>query len=147
NLDLPYLKTYVPALNDPVFIVRQGTRAWVLSSLKANAAAGTPGTPPAVTPPQPVTPPASGTATFTPIGAATYRSGTRRTDTSDLYQGDWTGRGNNSGIWVYGGSPKATLSGRRAKAGRIWMKRGAGGAGAATAPALGAVADTTLPAN
>jgi hypothetical protein len=144
-LALPFVKGYVPSLNDPVLILRQGTRAWVIASLKAGVASGGAGPAPIVPPPQPDTGPQTGTATFTPTGAATYRSGTRRTDTSDLYQGDWTGRGNNTGAWVYGGAPKATLAGKKIAAARMWMRRGAGGSGAAVSPVLGTIAETALP--
>ena len=48
----------------------------------------------------------SGTDVCTPTWHGTYRSGSWRSDTSDLYQGDWTGRGINRGAAFYGRKPR-----------------------------------------
>lgn len=67
---------------------------------------------------------------FRPVQSASYRSGAKRTDTSDLYQGHWTsGNSNdNTGIWTYGAAWGALL-GKTVDVAKIKVKRGPVGTG------------------
>lgn len=92
---------------------------------------GAPSAPPSTAKPIPLRPTFSGS----------FRAGSWRTDTSDLYQGDWTGRGINSGGCWWGKLP-ASLS----AATLTLVRSSAAGSGAALAPTLTLLAGTSRPA-
>jgi hypothetical protein len=107
TLTLPLLRGYTPTINDQVLVALQGRRGFILGAL---------GTAP-VAPPAPsviVSPPAedptvakprTGSTVFKPTSSGSYRNGSWRGDTNDLYQGDWSGRGINTGAAFYGNGP------------------------------------------
>jgi hypothetical protein len=134
TLTFPYLRSYrisgsSPVAGDVVLVLRAGSAGWVLGAFGPQ-----PGSP---TPPKPVTPPSniSGTATFLPNYTGSYRAGAWRTDTSSLYQGDYTGRGINTGGAYYGFQAKG-LAGSTVGGVSVAITRGDGGAGSAQAPTL-----------
>lgn len=89
--------------------------------------------------------PTGSVETLTPIGSATWRAGTGgwRTDTSQLYSGDWTGKGINWGGAWYG----TGFRGRGTfAAGVAKLTRRAGGSGSAVTPTMLLLAESSRPA-
>jgi len=76
-----------------------------------------------------------GSDVFRPNSTGSYRNGSWRGDTPNLYQGDWSGRGVNTGAAFFGRSVKG-LRGVTVTRIRVRLKRLEGGAYAATAPTL-----------
>jgi hypothetical protein len=133
TLTFPLLRSYrisgsAPAVGDVVLVLRAGSAGWVLGAFGTQ-----PGAPVAPKPPDPPQGTA-GSNTFLPNFTGTYRGGWRG-DTSDLYQGDWTSRGINTGAGFYGFQAKG-LGNATANAVSVHITRGEGGTGAAQAPTL-----------
>lgn len=82
--------------------------------------------------PKPPKPPKTGTKTFQPTWAGSYRGGWR-SDTSSLFQGDWTGRGTNTGAAYYGNGPSSL---QQITGAYVLLYRGSGGSYAAQAPTM-----------
>jgi hypothetical protein len=140
-------EVYLPAaggaysVNDLVLVGRSAGSWWILTEV------GTAASPPAT--PDPVAPPDPDVYRLVSVAARsthTYRGGWR-TDTTDLYQGDWTGRGQNTGVAFYG----SALVGLKADAGAsgnrisVRVKRLEGGSYAAQAPTLWTVSQRVKP--
>lgn len=154
TLTVPRVRSYAsPAANDVVIVASSGAAAYCLGTLNA-----APVPPPDIPEPDDPTPPPAGgggttspkpppapttySKTFRPNYVGTYRDGWR-SDTSNAYQGDWTGRGVNWGSAYYGSGPGA-LSGT-AVGGTVRIKRLAGGANAAQRPTLRLLTNKTRP--
>lgn len=92
---------------------------------------------------QPKAPPVvTGSTPVTPVWTGTYRAGWR-SDTADLYQGDWTGRGVNVGAAYYG-SGFTTWGELRAVRVHLRRKPGAG-VNASQAPTMALLAGGRRP--
>lgn len=118
----PYIGGTDPAVGDVAVLIRSANRLWMLGTF----ATGTQVVPPPPDPGDPDKPPTEPTTTkitLQPKATGTARNGSVRPDTNQLYQGDWTGRGVNSGMAVYrakqlsGTVTRATLRIRRLDAG------------------------------
>lgn len=98
EIEAPYLGS-APSVGDVAALVRSGNRLWMIGvyGTTTYVPAETPGADEPVPPPEP----SITKATLRPTATGTARGGSVRGDTSQLYQGDWTGRGNNSGMAVY----------------------------------------------
>lgn len=129
-------------VGDTAVVVVQGGQAWVSGVLGPVP----PPPPPPPTPeeehnaPQPA-PPEPTTLPLRPSWSGTWRAGSWRGDTSDLYQGDLTGRGINTGGCWWGRLPSGMtdLS--------LQLVRAAGaGSGAAQSPTMALLAGTSRPA-
>lgn len=131
---VPRLRSYSPIVGDVVLMVRSGGALYCVGALNATPPPN-PDPPPTPRPPSAPARPTSRTRSFRPVSTGSFRSGSWRGDTSDLYQGDWTGRGQNFGAAHYGNGPSA-LRGTAVRA-RLHVRRlsGAGNA-AAVAPRM-----------
>lgn len=144
-------ETYLPtaggaySVGDLVLVGRFPKSPWWVLAPVGTAPTVAPDAPP----PPPVAPPPPDvyrTVSIVPRATYTYRS-SWRTDTHDLYQGDWTGRGRNTGVAFYGSAVKGLKADTAADGNRIVLryKRLEGGSFAATAPTFWTVAQSTKP--
>ena len=139
---VPFLGSYTPAVGDTVQLLWRETNPGQWTGL----ALGKTGSyvPPAPTPPKQTTASADVEVVEAPAapdlpnpyvinvaGAACWRGSGWRTDTSTLYQGDWTGRGDNTTFFFYGGR-FAALQGLTVTRADLRIHAGAGGPSAAT---------------
>lgn len=132
------------AVNDLVLVARSPTSWWVVAPVGS-----VPAPDPDAPPPPPVAPPAPDVYKSVTVAARsthTYRGGWRG-DTSDLYQGDWTGRGVNTGVAFYGSALAGLKADPAAGGNRITvrMKRLDGGSYGAVAPTLWTVSQRVKP--
>ena len=133
------------AVGDTAVVIQQGGQAWLVGVMGVEPPPASPVVPPpsedqdvVITPPAP--PPATPvTIQLRPTFSGSYRAGAWRGDTSDLYQGDYTGRGINTGGCWWGPLPSSILSAT------LRLERGDAGAGAATAPTLCLLAGVARP--
>jgi hypothetical protein len=98
-------KGLTPAVNDVLIVDKVGTSWFAIDAVDVTA-----GAPPSdsVTGPPPVV--QTGTLTVTPVETRSYRSGSVtgwRTDDDDVYQGQYGGWGNHTGVAFYGTKPRA----------------------------------------
>lgn len=132
-LKLHVLRGYTPTVGDEVLVILRRGQGYVLGAL------GTAPPAPRVTSPTDVAPPPTslqtGSTVFRPTSTGTYRGGSWRGDTRDLYQGDWTGRGVNRGAAFYGNGPRG-LRGVTVTRVRVTLKRLSGGSYAAQSPTV-----------
>lgn len=142
---VPVLRHVSLAVGDLAVVMVATGRAWVVGVLGESAPVGPPpeGTP---EPGQIVTVPGSAPAglmstPLRPTWSGSWRAGSWRPDTSDLYQGDWTGRGVQSGACWWGPLPDDLTAAKL----RLERLDGAG-SGAALAPTLTLLAGTSRPA-
>lgn len=141
---VPVLRHVTLGVGDTAVVQLADGRSWVQGVIGATApSAPTPDpggvdgapTPPALPPAQPVS------EALRPQWSGSWRDGAWRTDTSDLYQGDYTGRGINSGGCWWGRLPSGLLSAV------VTLVRNAGaGAGGALSPTMTLLAGTSRPA-
>lgn len=120
------------AVGDTAVVQVEGGQAWVIGVLGIAPPPAPETRPPDVAPPT-VPPTGPTSVTLRPSWSGSWRGGAWRSDTSDLYQGDYTGRGiNTGGCWwdLPAGVTSAVLT----------TVRGQGGAGAATAPTMALLA-------
>lgn len=100
RITVPYVGT-APSVGDVAVLLRSEGVLWLIGTYPK----GTVVPPPVPDPEEPdeTSPPTPTTTTvrLSPKATGTTRGGSVRPDTSDLYQGDWTGRGINSGMAVY----------------------------------------------
>ncbi len=120
------LRSYSPVVDDVVMVVRSGGSLYCVGALNPTPPPPDPDPEPAPKPDRPKPPPpppkpVTRTRSFGPIYTGSFRSGSWRGDTSDLYQGDWSGRGENFGGAFYGNGP-ASLRGAAVRA-RVHMLR------------------------
>lgn len=107
RLKVPYIgdlkNATMPDSGDVVILERTNGRL-VAIGISGGAPVVVPPVPepddPDTNPPPPK--PTTSTVSLKPKATGTARGGSVRPDTGDLYQGDWTGRGVNSGMAVYG---------------------------------------------
>lgn len=143
DVTLPVLAG-VYAVGDTVLVLREGPAGgYVLGRL------GQPAAPPPLppTPPAPVVPTAvERTAVVLPGWTGTYRGGSWR-DTAQVYQGDWSGHGWNTGAAYYGDQLYALGADLAAPASAtLTYRRGRGGVYAAQAPTFQLLAERSRPA-
>jgi hypothetical protein len=143
DVTLPVLAG-VYAVGDTVLVLREGPAGgYVLGRLGSPAVPPPP--PPA--PPAPVVPTAvERTAVVLPGWTGTYRNGSWR-DTAQLYQGDYTGHGRNTGAAHYGDQLVALGADPAAPAtATLTYRRTRGGVYAAQAPTFALLAERSRPA-
>lgn len=136
---VPVLRHVTLNVGDTAVVQQADGRSWVQGVIGATAPSAPtpdPGVPtPALPPAQPVS------EALRPQWSGSWRGGAWRTDTSDLYQGDYTGRGINSGACWWGRLPSGLLSAV------VTLVRNAGaGAGGALSPTMTLLAGTSRPA-
>jgi hypothetical protein len=135
-----------PAQNDLLLIDRAGMYWTAIARLGTAAVtpSGTSSTPPA---PNPTS--VTGTSVFGPVETRSYRTSVFvgwRTDTDDVYQGQYGGNGNHQGCAFYGSGPRS-LAGATVTAAVVQVRRkSAGGQAAAQGTTLYLVSQTTRPA-
>lgn len=142
---IPVMRHVSLAVNDVAVAMMAAGRFWVVGVLGESAPVGPPpeGTP---EPGQMVivpgsAPASSGSTPLRPTWSGSWRAGSWRPDTSDLYQGDYTGRGVQSGACWWGALPD-DLSAAKLRLERL----DGAGSGAALAPTLTLLAGTSRPA-
>jgi hypothetical protein len=118
---------------DPVVFLRIGA-IWAVVARLGSA-------PPVVQPDNPTPPPpkptvVTGTKTFTPVETRSRQGSKWRTDTDDVYQGQYGGNGNHVGCAFYGSGPRS-LAGATVTSATIKMRRANHGG-------ITAAQDTTL---
>lgn len=138
---LPFLSSYSPTVADTVQIMWMETTpgSWVGLVLGKTGTYTPPpptqtGTTPQEVPDQPtvqVSPDLPNPLIITPTAAAVWRGSGWRTDTSTLYQGDWTGRGDNATYMFYAGA-FARLKGLTVTSSDLYLHAGPGGPSGAT---------------
>lgn len=121
-----------------VIVLSSAGAAWVVGALGVAPAQDIPPEAVATAPSAPVESPTS--TPYRPKFSGTWR-GSWRPDTSDLYQGDWTGRGINRGAAWWG-----PLPGSMTEASLRLVRSAGAGPSAATSPTLVLLAGTTRPA-
>lgn len=130
-----------PSAGDVVVCARSAQRLWILAAHGATAPVPPPPDPDDPTDPtKPPPEPTETTVTLRPKATGTARGGSVRPDTADLYQGDWTGRGVNTGQAVYAAR---SLSGTVTRA-RLRIRRLDAGVYAKQAPTLRLMTQRTL---
>lgn len=126
---------------DDIVIIERTENLWVVTGRLFTAAAPNPsgnggGVPTGGT---------SGANPFAPVETRSYRSSGWRTDTTDIYQGQYGGWGNHTGCAFYGSGPRS-LAGSTVTAASIAVRRnGAGGITAPQATTLWLVTQSTRP--
>lgn len=98
---------------------------------------------PAVPPVNPGT--AAGRLVVSPVETRSYRNGAWRTDDTDVRQGQYGGNGNHTGCVFYGTAPRS-LAGATVTSATIQVRRGSGGAFAASATTMREVTQAFRPA-
>lgn len=141
RITVPYVGA-APAVGAVAVLVRSADRLWLLGT-HGTVTQPPPPDPDPEDPDRPTPPSSTTTTTLTPKATGTARNGSVRGDTRDLYQGDWTGRGINSGQAVYRAQQ---LSGTVTRA-RLRVKRLDAGVYAAVAPTLRLMTQSTLVGN
>lgn len=131
-----------PAAGDVLTLTRFGG-LWIATGRVYAAATSleNPGT----VPPDPNTTPTAGFITVRPVETRSYRSTGWRTDTTQTIQGEYAGNGNHTGCAFYGSAPRS-LAGATVTSASIAVRRGGGGAFAASATTLWLVTQSTRPA-
>lgn len=123
---------------DTALVAHEGGQWWLLGVLGSSPPPpppDDPGIPAPAPPPTPQEP-----VSLRPEWSGSWRNGWR-SDTSDLFQGDWTGRGINTGGCWWGPLPPGIVSGE------LSLKRSEGsGYGAAASPTMALLAGTSRPA-
>ena len=120
-------------LGEQVLVAVEGSRMWATVLLGTGPVAAQSDVDPVVTAPPETKTTITGSESCVPTWHGTYRSGSWRGDTSDLYQGDWTGRGINRGAAFYGRKPRGL---GRLTSGKVYLKRLSAGSSAAQRPTV-----------
>jgi hypothetical protein len=129
-------------IGDMVLVNKVGSQWFVVQRLFIAA-------PAAVTNPEPPNPKPSvvtGDFVMPPVETRSRANGAWRTDTEDVFQGDYGGQGNHTGCAFYG-SQAQSLSGATVQSARLLVRREAGGPYLAAAATLRLVTETTRPTN
>lgn len=145
SLKLPSVRGYTPTVGDQVLVLLRGQGGYVVGALGSAP-------PPPPAPEDPVNPwkppppedPVKGSDPFKPVFTGSYRGGWRG-DTRNLYQGDWSGRGVNTGAAYFGLGPRG-LRGATATRVRITLERLSGGIYGGQSPTLRLLTDKKKPA-
>jgi len=151
EVTLPHLRGYVPAVNDSVLVMVQGTQRIVVDAVTNPSdpignREGAP-IPTQPTPTQPISPislETVSTRTFVALATADYANGAWRTDTRQPHQGD-SGNGLNTGVWFYGRGINTALNGSTVTSAKIYLRRTAGGVYTSIAPTVYLVTQATKP--
>jgi hypothetical protein len=128
---------------DVLLILRQGSAWWAIQRLYTAAPASTVEDNTAAPPPKPGT--VTGSTTIAPVETRSYRSSGWRTDSDNVYQGQYGGWGNHTGCAFYGTKP-GTLSGATVTSAKLKVKRVQGGSYAAVTGTLVKITQKTRPA-
>lgn len=120
-------------LGEQVLVAVEGSRMWATVLLGTGPVAAQSDVDPVVTAPPETKTTITGSEACAPTWTGTYRAGSWRPDTSELYQGDWTGRGINRGAAFYGRKP-AGLG--KLTSGKVYLKRLTAGSSAAQRPTV-----------
>lgn len=136
-LTVPVLRGLAPAAGDQVLVTRQGRRAYVIGLLGTAATGSAASSTRLAPPPEDPTPtaPRTGSTVFKPTSTGSYRNGSWRGDTNDLYQGDWSGRGINTGAAFYGNGPRGLKPATCTRV-RVRLRRESGGSYGGVSPTL-----------
>lgn len=129
------------AAGDPLMINKYGALWVAVGRMYASAPADPLN--PAVSTPNPGS--TSGTLVVAPVETRSYRNGAWRTDNTQVYQGQYGGGGNNTGVAFYGSAPRS-LAGATVTAASIQVRRQSGGFFAAQATTMRLVTQATKPA-
>lgn len=137
TVELPFTSGYSPVNGHTVWI------AWAVGRPGEGVVGGRPGRVPVPPPPKPPRPEPEplpkppkkpkvqrGITTVRATDVRTARGGSWRGDTTKAFQGDWSGSGNNTGYFFYGGGFKS-LKGATVTSVKVYLRRRAGGANAA----------------
>lgn len=129
------------AANDLLIVTKVGAQ-WMAVG-RAYESAVSPPDNPAAPPPKP---PATGTLVITPVETRSYRPNFGwRTDNDDVYQGQYGGMGNHTGMAFYG-SKARSIAGATVTSARIRVRRVSGGTYAAQPTTLRLSVHRTRPA-
>jgi hypothetical protein len=129
------------AANDVLLVGQVGSQWWAFG--RAGEAAVTPPTNDAAPPPKQT---ASGSLVITPVETRSYRPNFGwRTDNTDVYQGEYGGMGNHTGMAFYGTKARS-LAGATVTSARIRVRRVSGGTYAAQATTMRLSSHRTRPA-
>jgi len=110
------------ATNDALIVAKLGGQWWVVGRAFESAVS-----PPDNPPAPPPKPPASGTLVITPVETRSYRTTFGwRSDNTDVYQGEYGGMGNHTGMAFYG-SKARSIAGATVTSARIRVRRVSGG--------------------
>lgn len=118
---------------------------WVALCRLGTAAPPIPGTDPAPAPPNPKPSTVTGMLVVSPVETRSYRSGRWRTDNDAVYQGQFGGNGNHTGVAFFGTKPRS-LAGATVTAATVRVRRIAGGQNAAQGTTMRLVTETSRPA-
>lgn len=124
-----------------VLLLAKTGQAWVAVARMFTAA---PADPEPTPPPTPNPVVVAGKLVIPAVYTGSYRSGSWRTDTTDLVQGTYGGSANSTGAAFYGSKPK-TLTGATVTSASIVVRRGDGGAYAPQQATLWLVTQATKP--
>jgi hypothetical protein len=129
------------AANDLLAVVKHGSQ-WVALGRFYETAVTPPDNPPA----PPTKPPTTGTLVITPVETRSYRPNFGwRTDNTDVYQGQYGGMGNHTGMAFYG-SKARSIAGATVTSARIRVRRVSGGTYAPQATTMRLSPHRTRPA-
>lgn len=135
------------AAGDPLLVARyaSGHTQWVAVARLGATSPAVPAQNPAPAPPDPKPATRTGVTVFAPVETRSYRSGSWRTDNTDVYQGQYGSNGNHTGCAFYGRGPRS-LSGATVTAATVRVQRpDYGGANAAQSTTMRLVAESTRP--
>lgn len=130
SVTIPKLRGWSPINGDIALVIKTGGALYGIGSLNDGPVTEPP--PDEGDDPPPTNP--VRTATYRPYYTGTYRGSSWRSDTADVLQGDWTGKGLNYGAAYYGRGP-SSLSGV-AVSGTVRIMRASGGAPQARIPRI-----------
>lgn len=131
------------AAGDPVAFIRVGSN-WAAIARLGVAVVPDPVEPPPKPPPS-KPPVVTGSKTFTPVETRSRQGSKWRTDTDDVYQGQYGGNGNHTGCAFYGNGPRSLAGATVLSASIRVRRRSAGGTTAAQSTTLRLVAQRTRP--
>jgi hypothetical protein len=128
------------AANDLLIVTKIGSQWWAVG--RGSEATVTPPTNDAAPPP---TAPATGSLVITPVETRSYRPNFGwRTDNTDVYQGEYGGMGNHTGMAFYGAKARS-IAGATVTSARIRVRRVSGGTYAAQATTMRLSSHRTRP--
>lgn len=132
------------AAGDRVVFVKAGG-VWAVVARLDTAATGGDADNPSPTPPPPKPAIITGSKVFTPVETRSRQASKWRTDSDDVYQGQYGGQGNHTGCAFYGNGPRS-LSGATITAAYVQLRRRtAGGAAARQDTTFWLVTERTRP--
>jgi hypothetical protein len=147
TLSLPIVRSYTPTVGDECLVLMRRHGGFVIGAPgtappAANVVpSSTAQAPPPADDPTPSRP-KYGSDVFRPTSTGSYRNGSWRGDTNDLYGGDWSGRGSNKGGAYYGKGPRG-LRGATVTRVRVKLRRQDGGVYGGVTPTLRLLAESS----